>query len=126
MSIVDLVRACGVRCIKECEPYEVPALKELLRDADRYCRSPEGSVAVIIARHPCILDREARKAQAVYEMEVTEYCIACRHCLDEFECPALVFDEVSGRVDIDQVRCIGCGVCVHVCPEGAIVGRMRG
>jgi len=126
VPIADLVRACGVKFCEECEPYEVPALKDLLRDADRYCRSPEGSVAVIIARHPCILDREARKAQAVYEMEVTEYCIACRHCLDEFECPALVFDEVSGRVDIDQVRCIGCGVCVHVCPEGAIVGRMKG
>jgi indolepyruvate ferredoxin oxidoreductase alpha subunit len=126
VTISDLVRACGVRFIEECEPYEVPALKELLRDADRYCRSPEGSVAVIIARHPCILDRGARIAQAVYEMEVTEYCIACRHCLDEFECPALVFEEVSGRVDIDQVRCIGCGVCVHVCPEGAIVGRVKG
>ncbi len=123
VSIADLVRACGVRFLEECEPYEVPALKDLLRDADRYCRSPAGNVAVIIARHPCILDREARKAQTVYEMEVTESCIACRHCLEEFECPALVFDEVSGRVDIDQVRCIGCGVCIHVCPEGAIVGR---
>jgi indolepyruvate ferredoxin oxidoreductase alpha subunit len=125
ISIPDLVRACGVKFLEECEPYEVPALKDLLRDADRYCRSPDGSVAVIIACHPCILDREARKAQTVYEMEVTGYCTACRHCLDEFECPALVFDEVSGRVDIDQVRCVGCGVCAHVCPEGAIVGKMK-
>lgn len=58
-------------------------------------------------------------------MEVTEDCIGCRHCLDDFECPALLFDDATGRVDIDQVRCIGCGVCIHVCPEGAIVGREK-
>jgi indolepyruvate ferredoxin oxidoreductase alpha subunit len=123
--IPDLVRACGVRFLEECDPYDVPAMTSLLQEADRSCRSPEGSVAVLIARHPCLLDREARKAQTVYDMEVTADCIACRHCLDNFECPALVFDDASGRVDIDQVRCVGCGVCIHVCPEGAIVGQMR-
>jgi indolepyruvate ferredoxin oxidoreductase alpha subunit len=123
--ITDLVKACGVRFLEECDPYDVPAMRALLADADRFCRSEGGGVAAIIARHPCILDREARKAQAVFEVEVTEDCIGCRHCLDNFECPALVFDEAGGRVDLDQVRCIGCGVCLHVCPEGAIVGRVK-
>ena len=59
----DLVRACGVQFLKECNPYDIPAMMELLKDADRFCRSPEGSVAVIIAQHPCLLDREARKSQ---------------------------------------------------------------
>ena len=117
----DLVRACGVRFLKECNPYDIPAMMALLKDADNFCRSPEGSVAVIVAQHPCLLDREARKSQTIYDMAVTEDCIACRHCLDNFECPALVFDEVGGRVDIEASRCVGCGVCAHVCPEGAIV-----
>ena len=121
----DLVRACGVQFLKECNPYDIPAMMALLKDADRFCRSPEGSVAVIIAQHPCLLDREARKAQTTYEMAVTEDCIACRHCLDNFECPALVFDEAGGRVDIDAIRCVGCGVCAHVCPEGAIVAKPK-
>ena len=123
--LADLVRACGVQFLKECNPYDIPDMMELLKDADRFCRSPEGSVAVIIARHPCLLDREARKAQTVYDMAVTEDCIACRHCLDNFECPALVFDEAGGRVDIDAIRCVGCGVCAHVCPEGAIVAKPK-
>jgi indolepyruvate ferredoxin oxidoreductase alpha subunit len=123
--IPDLVRACGVKFLEACDPYDVPAMSTLLEEADRFCRSPEGCVAVLIARHPCLLDREARKAQTVYDMEVTVDCIACHHCLDNFECPALVFDDASGRVDIDQVRCVGCGVCIHVCREGAIVGQMR-
>jgi indolepyruvate ferredoxin oxidoreductase alpha subunit len=37
-----------------------------------------------------------------------------------FECPALVFDEVANQVRIDEMTCTGCGVCVHVCPVGAI------
>ena len=121
----DLVRACGVQFLKECNPYDIPAMMALLKDADRFCRSPEGSVAVVIAQRPCLLDREARKAQTTYEMAVTEDCIACRHCLDNFECPALVFDEAGGRVDIDAIRCVGCGVCTHVCPEGAIVAKPK-
>uniref|UniRef100_A0A7V4G7N5 Indolepyruvate oxidoreductase subunit IorA n=1 Tax=Desulfobacca acetoxidans TaxID=60893 RepID=A0A7V4G7N5_9BACT len=125
VEIPELVRACGVRFLEICDPYEVPALQEVLREAHRFSRSADGGVAVIITRHPCILDRSARRDQAVYEVEVTEHCIACRHCLDDFECPALIFDEAGGRVEIDQVRCVGCGVCLHVCPEGAIVGRLR-
>jgi indolepyruvate ferredoxin oxidoreductase alpha subunit len=75
---------------------------------------------VIIARHPCLLDQGAAKSQAAYIMRVTEDCTGCRHCLDDFECPALSLDELTDLVDIDGLRCVGCGVCVHVCPEGAI------
>ena len=32
----------------------------------------------------------------------------------------------DGRVVIDGVRCVGCGVCVHVCPGGAIIARKEG
>jgi indolepyruvate ferredoxin oxidoreductase alpha subunit len=123
--LADLVRACGVRFLQDCEPYDIPAMITLLKEADRFCRSPEGSVAVLVARHPCLLDREAEKSQPAYDMVVTEDCIACRHCLDNFECPALVFDEAGGRVEIDAIRCVGCGVCAHVCPEGAIVTKKK-
>jgi indolepyruvate ferredoxin oxidoreductase alpha subunit len=40
--------------------------------------------------------------------------------VDRFECPALVFDEAANRVRIDEMTCTGCGVCVSVCPVGAI------
>ena len=58
-------------------------------------------------------------------MDVSENCTGCRHCLDDFECPALFLDEADGRVAIDAARCVGCGVCVHVCPEGAIEARPK-
>ncbi len=118
--ISDLVRASGAGFIEEADPYDIPAFLDLLKEADSYCRSPEGGVAVVIARHPCILDRDARQAQAAYIMDVSQDCTGCRHCLDDFECPALSLDEADARVVIDGGRCVGCGVCVHVCPEGAI------
>ncbi len=124
--IADLVRACGVGFLREADPCDLPAFMDLLKAADGYCRSPAGGVAVVIAKHPCLLDREARRSQTVYTMCVTEDCTGCRHCLDDFECPALTLDEADGRVVIDGVRCVGCGVCVHVCPEGAITARQEG
>ena len=66
--IPDLVRASGAGFIKEADPYDLPAFMELLRSADTYCRSPEGGVAVVIAKHPCLLDKEARKSQPAYSL----------------------------------------------------------
>jgi indolepyruvate ferredoxin oxidoreductase alpha subunit len=124
--IRDLVKACGVMFLKECDPYDLAAFTALLQEADQYCRSADGGVAVLIARHPCLLDKEALRSQASYAMAVTEDCIGCRHCLDDFECPGLIFDEVTDQADIDPVRCVGCGVCVQVCPAGAIEARVKG
>ena len=123
--IPELVRACGVKFLQEADPYDLPGLMSLLREAHDYCRSAAGGPGVIIARHPCLLDKEAAKSQAAYIMRVTEDCTGCRHCLDDFECPALSLDELTDLVDIDGRRCVGCGVCVHVCPGGAIEAKVK-
>jgi indolepyruvate ferredoxin oxidoreductase alpha subunit len=119
--LADLVKACGVRFLRKADPYDIPGFISLLQEAHRYCRSAGGGVAAVIARRPCVLDREARESQPSLEVCITEDCTGCRHCLDGFECPALSLDAATERVVIDGVRCIGCGVCVHVCPGGAIV-----
>ncbi len=62
----------------------------------------------------------AASGKAAGAIVITEECNGCRHCVDRFECPALVFDEAANRVRIDGMTCNGCGVCVSVCPTGAI------
>lgn len=118
--IKDLVQACGVRFIRECDPYDMDQFIDHLKQADQFVRGPEGGVAVIISRHPCILDREAWKGRKVYRVAVTDECVGCRHCIDSFECPALIFDEELQQAKIDEITCAGCGVCKHVCPICAI------
>jgi indolepyruvate ferredoxin oxidoreductase alpha subunit len=125
VPLLELVRACGVEFLREHEAYDIPGLMALLEEAHRFTRSPQGGLAVILAQHPCLLDREARKAQPVYEMTVAETCIGCQHCLEAFECPGLTWDEETSRAVIDPVRCSGCGVCAHVCPAGAIEAGER-
>jgi indolepyruvate ferredoxin oxidoreductase alpha subunit len=32
----------------------------------------------------------------------------------------LIYDEKSARARIDEVICVGCGVCAQICPQQAI------
>jgi indolepyruvate ferredoxin oxidoreductase alpha subunit len=122
----DLIRAAGVDHLQEIDPYDLDAFTAALKEADDFIRSPEGGVAVLIAKHPCIVDKRARSTQRIYAMEIEEACIGCRKCITDFECPALRFVEGEKRVEIDANLCIGCGVCRHVCPVGAIVAQEGG
>ena len=45
-------------------------------------------------------------------------CARCNNCIDNFGCPAIF--KKDGRVFIDEVLCVGCGVCAQLCPNDAI------
>jgi indolepyruvate ferredoxin oxidoreductase alpha subunit len=124
--IRDLVRASGVAFLREADAYDVETFTALLREADRYCRGDDGGVAVIIASSPCVLSGESGAAGTAQAVRVTEDCTGCRECLDMFECPALVWDDAGGTVGIGRAACHECGVCLHVCPTGAIVADAGG
>jgi indolepyruvate ferredoxin oxidoreductase alpha subunit len=47
-------------------------------------------------------------------------CGCNRFCSRVFKCPGLSFDPVNNRAVIDEVVCVGCGVCAQICPAGAI------
>jgi len=59
--------------------------------------------------------------------------ISCQHCEDPFcqyFCPTLALhkDKDTGAVVVDQEKCVGCRMCLTVCPFGAIsydTGRRR-
>jgi indolepyruvate ferredoxin oxidoreductase alpha subunit len=123
--IENLVAACGVKFQKECDPYDMNQFISHLKEADRYCRSEDGGVAVIISKHPCLVNKKAKEAQSVYLMNITEDCTGCRKCVEKFECAALVFRQEEKKVIIDQNICVGCGVCRHVCPVSAITAYKK-
>jgi indolepyruvate ferredoxin oxidoreductase alpha subunit len=53
------------------------------------------------------------------EMPAVGACIACGYCLTRFECPSLIRGE-DGRVKIDRLTCVDCGLCLEVCGQEAI------
>jgi indolepyruvate ferredoxin oxidoreductase alpha subunit len=115
------VSGCGIDFIDVMDPYDTKGMHALLKKATEYVNDPEGGIAVLIARHPCVIENRAAAIPEKYIINVTEDCAECNFCLDRFECPALYHDEKLGRTQVNQALCAQCGVCLDICPKGAIV-----
>jgi len=80
---------------------------------------------VIILRRKCALV-QGKKDGFPFKMRINEaLCLgeACgcnRYCSRIFRCPGLIWDETAGKAAIDEVICVGCGVCTEICPQHAI------
>ena len=123
VDIESLVRGCGVKYCQEANPYDFKGFSGVMKEAVKYSR--ENGPAVVISRYPCVIDL-ARKGEAAKPMpiDITEDCDGCAYCIKHFECPALVYhdeNEDDKYTTVDPILCIGCGVCLNVCPKGAIV-----
>ncbi|MDX9786663.1 MAG: thiamine pyrophosphate-dependent enzyme [Desulfobacterales bacterium] len=119
VDMETLVKGCGIRSCEVGEPYDTKAFVKLLKKAVDFSRKQ--GPAVVIARHPCILDA-ARTGHSVERIavEITDDCDGCGFCRQHFECPALIHNAHTGRTFIDPLVCNECGVCLNVCPKGAI------
>jgi len=118
-QIETIAHALGVRFIETIDPYEVDALKGLLKKAQAYTRQPDGGPALVVARRPCAL--HSPPSEHVPVTVVEELCTACDICLDFFGCQPLRKDPETGKVFIDSDRCIDCAMCIPSCPHHAIV-----
>jgi len=121
ISLEELIKGCGVRWIKTIDPYDVENLIVLLKEARKYTQKRDGGIAVIIARHPCLIRYPDVCRENPVKVVITSDCDGCQYCLDYFECPALYLNEEEDRVEIDRNFCVDCGVCIHACPKGAII-----
>ena len=105
--------ATGVRQLLEERPYPYEgeqALAALHREMP--AQRPRTS-----ALHPLATDPD-RGRRALLDFALVQACARCSHCIDDFGCPSLV--PKNGQITIDQVTCTGCGLCIEVCPNGAI------
>ena len=110
---VDLIKLCGALGIEHvtvCDPFDVKAFEKIVRE-----ETARDDVSVIIAQRPCALLKSVK-----YEghCEITEACRKCKLCM-KLGCPAISVHD-DGTVHIDATQCNGCGLCVGVCPFGAI------
>lgn len=123
-DIEQIVRGLGVRFVETLDPYAVEEMAARVKAAHEFARSPEGSVAVIVAKRPCALLHPPIENVPVEVIE--EDCTACDYCIRFLACPALVKIEATDKVEVDTEACIDCGLCLFACPQGAIVPRTDG
>ena len=104
-----LARAVGVEHVVVADPFDVKRFEQVVRE-----EVERDEPSVIIAQRPCALLKYVKYSGRCV---VTDRCKKCKMCM-KLGCPAISVKD--GAVRIDPNQCNGCGLCVNVCPFGAI------
>ena len=109
VDLAALAKAVGVDMVDIVDPFDPKGFEEVLK---RHLNAEEPSV--IRAQRPCALLKTVKYSGFC---EITDKCKKCKKCM-QLGCPAISLKD-SGVV-IDKNQCNGCGLCINVCPFGAI------
>ncbi len=122
LHIEDAARGLGAAAVVLDPVADVNAAVEALLGAIE-----AGGVHVLVFRHGCAtffqkrIDRSTRPRVWVDTGRcLGDQCGCNRFCSRILSCPAVLFDPETGVARIDEQVCTGCGLCVQVCPQGAI------
>ena len=108
ISIENVLKGIGVSYIKTVNPFNHKEAVDTVLEA-----SEKDGVRAIIFKAPCIAVSKPEKY-----LTVNDKCVGCKKCINEIGCPALVYE--NKKVVIEKSLCTGCGLCVVICPFGAI------
>ena len=112
VSLDAICRACGVSFVETVDPYDIPGMMNVLRDAQL-----RSGVKVIIAKQQCVITaKRAGVKRGRYTVDA-ETCTGCGICI-RYGCPAI--ETVDEKARINDL-CSGCAVCAQLCPTGAIL-----
>ncbi len=118
IKIENVLKGIGVKEVKIIEnPYNLKETLKIIKEA-----MERDELNVVVSRAPCALLPESREKWKNKEKRKVEIknCIGekCKACL-RIGCPAIFFK--NEKAFIDKLLCVGCDMCVQVCPTKAIV-----
>jgi indolepyruvate ferredoxin oxidoreductase alpha subunit len=103
VDLTALVRGCGVKVVEEVDAYDLPALLKILQKTYRRLKSEDGP-AVVICRRACVSHNRELAVDKKIRVEVSH-----KSCNSDRPKPRFSASE-----------CINCGLCVKICPPGAL------
>lgn len=109
--VEDVLKAMGYQNVFVVDPQDLTAMQAAV-DGALQSEVP----AAIVTRRPCVLIKKIKHNFGRCEVD-REKCKACKMCL-KVGCPAVCFKD--GKSWIDETLCVGCTVCLQVCPFKAI------
>ncbi len=111
VDLIDLCRAIGIDHVVVADPFDVKNFEKVVKE-----ETDRDELSVIIAQRPCALLKSVKYSGKCAVN--AEACKKCKRCM-KLGCPAISMS-ADGSIHIDATQCNGCGLCVEVCPFGAI------
>jgi len=128
INFEELCRAIGVKHVRTVNPQDLKATYEVLKE-----EIERDEPSVVITRYPCVLTPEEKKRVKQPLHTVIANCTGCQACL-RIGCPAIHWQPLTpeqakaqgykekqkGYAQIDEITCVGCGLCQPLCKFKAI------
>jgi indolepyruvate ferredoxin oxidoreductase alpha subunit len=116
--VEKVAEGCGVKYVKVVDPFKTREASAVLKEALK-----QHGPSVVVFRSPCtLMDLRAKRRRGIKvpPAKITDKCTNCMACIKLLACPAIGVEE--GKAVINEAFCTGCGLCISVCPYGAIEG----
>ena len=109
VNLIALCRAVGIEHVVVADPFDVRSFESVVKEEVN-----REEPSVIIAQRPCAL---LKSVKYTGRCKINDNCKNCKMCM-KLGCPAISIKD--DKPVIDATQCNGCGLCVNVCPFGAI------
>lgn len=119
IDVAALCEAMGAT-VKISDPFDIDQTQQTLLDLFEI-----KGLKVLVLQQMCALS-PAKKGKKMFDVAVDENiclgqnCGCNQLCTRIFKCPGLKWNNEKKVSGIDEVICVGCGVCASICPSGAI------